>query len=82
MNPRIVSAAELLATEFPDPRWAVPGLIPEGATVLAARPKIGKSWLMLATAIAVASGGRALGHVPCPPGDVLYLALEDTHRRL
>lgn len=78
----IVSAAELMSATFPEPRWAVPGLIPEGVSVLAARPKIGKSWLMLGISIAVASGGRALGQIACQPGDVLYLALEDTPRRL
>lgn len=79
---QIVSAAELIAATFPEPRWAVPGIVPEGLTVIAARPKIGKSWLMLGVGIAVASGGRALGMVGCDPGDVLYLALEDTARRL
>ena len=58
------------------------GLFVEGLTILAARPKIGKSWLMLAVAAAVASGGKVLGSVPVVAGDVLYLALEDTPRRM
>ena len=32
--------------------------------------------------LAIASGGRALGRVPVEHGEVLYLALEDTGRRL
>ena len=38
------TAAELMAFEFPEARWAVPGIIPEGVTLLAGKPKQGKSW--------------------------------------
>lgn len=76
------TAADLLAEEFPDPKWAVPGIFPEGLTLLAGGPKIGKSWLCLGLALAVAAGGRALGSIDVQPGSVLYLALEDTPRRL
>lgn len=63
-------------------RYAVAGLVPEGLTILAGPPKLGKSWAVLDLALAVASGGRALGAVEVEQGDVLYLALEDGHRRL
>ena len=76
------TAAELLATDFPEPRFAVPGIFAEGLNLLVGAPKLGKSWLALNTAIAVASGGRALGKVPVEQGGVLYLALEDGPRRL
>jgi AAA domain len=76
------TAAELMAAEFPEPRWAVPGLIAEGVTLLAGPPKVGKSWLSLGLGLAVASGGRALGRITVDPGPVLYLALEDTPKRL
>lgn len=76
------SADELLAATFPAPRWAVPGLLPEGLSLLVGPPKVGKSWLALDVAVAVASGAEALGRVPCEQGDVLYLALEDTPQRL
>jgi hypothetical protein len=49
---------------------------------MAGAPKLGKSWLCLGLAIAVASGGRALGTIPVERGEVLYLALEDNARRL
>jgi hypothetical protein len=71
-----------MAQEFAELRWAVPGLIPEGATILAGRPKTGKSWLTLGLALAVAAGAPALGGVAVPQGEVLYLALEDGPRRL
>jgi RecA-family ATPase len=54
----------------------------EGLTILAGKGKIGKSWLALGIAIAVASGGYALGSIKVEQGDVLYLALEDNERRL
>ena len=76
------TAVELLATKFPAPRWAVPGTVPEGLTLLAGAPKLGKSWLALGFAVAVASGGRALGSIPVEQGGVCYLALEDPPRRL
>jgi hypothetical protein len=75
-------AVELMATEFPPPKWAVPGLICEGITLLAGPPKVGKSWLSLGLGVAVAAGGMALGAVHVHKGPVLYLALEDTARRL
>src|SRR5438876_1590786 len=80
--PKIMSAREFMALELPEPRWAVPGIFPEGLNIFTGRPKQGKSWLVLATAIAVASGGRALGRIEVQAGDVLYLALEDSDRRL
>lgn len=76
------TAVELMAEEFPEPRWAVDGLLAEGANVLAGPPKVGKSWLGLGLAVAIAAGDKALGKVDVTAGDVLYLALEDTGRRL
>lgn len=76
------TADELMRVEFPPQRWAVPGVIAEGSNLLAGPPKLGKSWLALNLGVAIASGGLALGKVPVDQGDVLYLALEDTGRRL
>jgi len=76
------SAVDLLAATFPEPRWAVPGILAEGVTLLAGPPKLGKSWLALNVAMAVGCGGRALGKVEVEAGDALYLALEDPPRRL
>ena len=76
------TADELMETDFPEPRWAVPGLIAEGLTLLAGAPKLGKSWLVLGLGITTASGTPALGKIESAAGDVLYCALEDTPRRL
>jgi hypothetical protein len=63
-------------------QYVVPGLIPEGSTLLVGPPKIGKSWLVLAVALAVADGGCVLGRLTVPARPVLLLALEDGDRRL
>ncbi|MFI6485562.1 AAA family ATPase [Nonomuraea sp. NPDC050663] len=76
------TADELMAMTFPEVKWAVPGILAEGLTLFAGPPKVGKSWLSLGTAVAVASGGKALEAIDVEPGPVLYLALEDTPRRL
>lgn len=76
------TAAELLTTDFPEPRWAVPGVIAEGLTLFAGAPKVGKSWLSLGLGVSTATGGKALGRIDVDPGPALYLALEDTPRRL
>ena len=77
----LLTADEILTTDWPEPTWAVPNLLPVGLTILAGRPKVGKSWLALQIAQSVASGGVALGE-RIEQGPVLYLALEDTERRL
>lgn len=69
--------------QFAPLRYHVPGVIPEGLTVLAGAPKVGKSWLVLSLLLACASGGLALGAIPVPYAeDVLYIALEDGDRRM
>src|ERR1700674_538103 len=81
-GPVFIKASELLKKVLPEHRWAVRGVLAEGLGLLVGRPKIGKSWLALNVAVAIASGGRALGQIPVEAGDVLYLALEDNERRL
>lgn len=78
----IRNGAWLDAQDFPPLRYAVPGLVPEGYTLLVGPPKIGKSWFVLSAALAIASGGHAFGHLAVDRRPVLYLALEDGHRRV
>lgn len=79
--PTTISAQELQHLEFPPVSWIVNDLMPEGLTLLAGKPKLGKSWLALQISQAVASGAEVLGR-PVTSGTVLYAALEDNQRRL
>jgi RecA-family ATPase len=82
-SPVYVNGAWLDKQSFADLSYAVPGVIPEGATLFVGPPKAGKSWVMLGLALAVASGGVALGALPVGSArPVLLLALEDGDRRL
>lgn len=76
------TAASLRTMTFKAIQYVVPGIIPEGVTILAGKPKIGKSWLALDIALAVAGGRFLLGDIKPMQGDVLYAALEDNKRRL
>jgi hypothetical protein len=77
-----VCAKGLQAMTFAPIKYVVPGIIVEGLTLFAGKPKVGKSWLLLHAAIAVARSGFTLGDLHCAEGDVLYCALEDNERRL
>lgn len=77
-----ITGKTLMALDLPEPSHVVPGFFVEGLTLLASRPKLGKSWLMLSTAVGVAAGGYALGKVRTERAEVLYCALEDNQRRL
>jgi AAA domain len=69
--------------QFPDLRYVVEGLFAEGVNLLASRPKLGESWLLLQIGHAASKGVSTLVPTDNPVfGDVLYLALEDSPRRL
>ncbi|HEY5002964.1 MAG TPA: bifunctional DNA primase/polymerase, partial [Ktedonobacteraceae bacterium] len=82
-NGAIIEQVEaLMSEEQSSSPWAIPGLLPEGVSLLAGKPKMGKSWLALSLAISVAHGGNALGTLPTNQGAVLYLGLEDNKQRI
>lgn len=78
---KTIKAADLIQTEFEPLVSAVDDLISEGLTMLCGASKIGKSWFVLDLCHSVASGNKFLGRETMK-GDVLYLALEDSERRL
>ncbi|WP_094602861.1 hypothetical protein SPSIL_009870 [Sporomusa silvacetica DSM 10669] len=80
-KPQGITAAELLKKQLPEPVWIVPDILPAGLIIIAGPPKTGKSWLSMGLAVAVASGGNFLGQ-DVQKGQAIYLALEDTERRL
>ena len=78
-----INGNELLKKKFNPLKWAIEGMIPSGCSILAGAPKVGKSRLSLNLCLAVAvENGCALGCIDVVQGEVLYLALEDTQRRL
>jgi len=83
-KPRIIetmTADMIMAIDWPEPHWIIPEYLPAGLTILAGRPKVGKSWLSLQIAASVGSGGVVLGK-QVPQGKSLMLTLEDPARRL
>ena len=79
-----ILAPDLCDKKFPAVKFLIPGLIPEGVTLLVSRPKLGKSWMLQQIAGAVALGRTTLSSDPSTPpahGDVLHLTLEDGERR-
>ena len=77
-----LTASALDRLQFPKLRYVIPGVLPEGLSILAGKPKFGKSFLMIDWSIAVEGGSKACGTIECDPGDVLYCAFEDSLRRL
>lgn len=76
------SAADLQVMHFEPVQYIIENMIPQGLTLLAGKPKAGKSWLALDISSAVAEGGSVLTNEAAVQGDVLYAALEDTARRM
>jgi AAA domain len=79
---QIFTATELLTKSFPNLREIIPGVLPEGATILAGPPKSGKSRAGLGMGVALATGGYVFGSIRVEPTDVLFLGLEDGEPRL
>lgn len=77
-----ITLHDLMGMDLPEPRWAVQGILSEGLSILAGKPKLGKSFLALNLGITIASGGLALGQAQVAQGHVLYLSLEDRFQRL
>lgn len=71
----------LLSASFPPPVYYIDGILPVGLSIMAGRPKLGKSYLALQMALAVHCGGMFLGR-KVSRARALYLALEDSEQRL
>jgi hypothetical protein len=78
----IFTTQDLMKQIFEPPQWIIDDLIPEGLTILSGAPKIGKSWLSLQIANAVATQQPLFGRKVSNERCVLVLALEDNPRRL
>lgn len=73
----VTTVGELLNEPGEPVRWLVDGLLPHGGlSILAGKPKAGKSTLARCMALAVARGDRIIGR-ETQGGPVIYLGLED-----
>ena len=80
--PKFQTAADFLHGVAPSGHAVVDGLLTRGGLYsIAARPKTGKSLLLLNLAIAIATGRRWLGH-EVERGKVLMFLLEDSPRTI
>jgi hypothetical protein len=77
----IKNGAYLSKQKFAPLKYAVPGLVPEGYSVLAGAPFIGKTVILLQFGLACSQGGEVLG-IQCEKRHVFYLALESSEPRL
>ena len=76
-----MTAEQLQSAPYSPVPFLVDELIPEGLHILAGAPKIGKSWLALWLCLCVAQG-QPLWNFAVTQGEVLYLSLEDSYRRI
>ena len=76
-----ITAASLMDKQFDPQHELIEGMLAPGLYILAGASKIGKSWLVLQIAHCV-SMGRPLWERKVQKSEVLYLALEDTERRI
>ncbi|MGY4570549.1 AAA family ATPase [Bradyrhizobium sp. USDA 3256] len=79
---RRTNTNDLMAQAFAPLKAIVPGYVYGGFTILAGRQKLGKTWLAIDWAVAVSTGGVAMGAIDCAQGDVLYVDLENGPRRI
>ncbi len=77
----IITGSQLECSEVKPVEWIVPGLIPAGLTMVAGRPKCGKSFLALMLAISIATGAL-FWNLTVRRRKVFYWSLEDSPARL
>jgi hypothetical protein len=71
----------LMSQAYAPLKFQVAEILPQGLFILAGAPKIGKSWLVLDICCSISASTPLWGHSTTRNG-VLYIALEDNHRRL
>lgn len=76
------SAEALIHTQHAPLRYFVTDILVEGLTLLAGKPKKGKSYLALDMALAIACGREAFRKFRTEKARVLFVSLEDGERRL
>lgn len=72
----VMSAYDLGSETFEAPIEYIKGWLTPGTTLIAAKPKVGKSWLVLDWLYSIATGRPACGSIPTVQNHVLYIDLE------
>lgn len=78
---RVPNVQGLNARSFAEQTWIIKDVLPTGNIMLAARPKMRKTFLALQLCMAICEGGKFLGW-QCEQGEALLLGLEDNERRI
>jgi RecA-family ATPase len=74
--------AEIYNADFPEPEPIVRPILYRGLTLLAGKPKAGKSWLALDLAISIVQERKFAGYLEIQkPSRVLYISLEERARQ-
>ena len=74
---------DIMVKDFKPVEHFIPDLIPaEGVTLIVAKSKVGKSWMLYDICISAALGRELLGGRKPKQGYSLFLALEDSQKRL
>ena len=77
----VIDGETLMDKRLPPTKFCVDTLLPQGLCILGGSPKVGKSWLVLDLCVHVAQGTPLWG-LDVTRGEVLYLCLEDSERRI
>jgi len=81
--PETKEATAIYDADYPDPEPIVEPILYPGLTILGGRPKVGKSWLALQLAIAVANQEKLAQYLEAKKTcRVLYVSLEDRERQI
>ena len=76
-----IDGETLMNTPLTPIKFVIATLLPQGLSILAGAPKVGKSWLALQICLAVAKG-ESLWGLPVEQSSALYLCLEDSFSRI
>ena len=77
----VIDGETLMDKRLPPAKFCVETLLPQGLCILGGSPKVGKSWLVLDLCVHIARG-ESLWTLPVTKGEMLYLCLEDSERRI
>lgn len=79
---QITTASDLINQDVEELKYFIQHLTVQGLTLMAAAPKVGKSFLINYLGYCMATGQKAFGKLNTKKSKVLLLALEDNPRRI